>query len=194
MLASESGNRMVRKWRFLTSRRRKAEKLVQELGPDVIFANVDVTNEASAINGIQKTIGAFGAIHIAINCAGTGNPTKVLSKKGPHPLDAFNKIVQINLIGTFNVIRLCGGTDGQKRGRCERREGCGSSIPLLLPHLTARIGQAAYSATKAAIVRHDASHCPGMRRIRHTDHDHLPWDFRYAAFGQPARTCEGFPW
>lgn len=129
----------------------KAEKLVQELGPDVIFANVDVTNEPSVINGIQKTIGAFGAIHIAINCAGTGNPTKVFSKKGPHPIDVFNKIVQINLIGTFNVLRLAveqmvknaPGANGEKGVIINT-----SSVAAF----DGQIGQAAYSATKAAIV------------------------------------------
>jgi 3-hydroxyacyl-CoA dehydrogenase/3-hydroxy-2-methylbutyryl-CoA dehydrogenase len=71
---------------------------------------------------VKKTLDAFGGINVVINCAGVGDASKVLSKKGPYPLGAFNRVLQINLIGTFNVIRLAveqmlknaPGEDGQR--------------------------------------------------------------------------------
>jgi 3-hydroxyacyl-CoA dehydrogenase / 3-hydroxy-2-methylbutyryl-CoA dehydrogenase len=129
----------------------KGEQLVNELGPPVIFCRVDVTSEQSTIEGIRTTMAAFGAIHIAINCAGAGPPTKVLSKKGPHPLDEFNRIVQINLIGTFNVIRLA----VEQMVKNERDVNGGKGVVINTSSVAAfdgQIGQAAYSASKAAIV------------------------------------------
>ena len=84
----------------------RGEKIAAELGKDVIFAHTDVADDAGVQVAIKKTIDAFGAIHIAINCAGGAAPMKVLSRKGPMPLAAFNRTIQINLVGTFNVIRL----------------------------------------------------------------------------------------
>ena len=55
---------------------------------------------------MTDTVDSFGGVHIAVNCAGGGDAAKVLSKKGPMPLDDFSRVVKINLIGTMNVIRL----------------------------------------------------------------------------------------
>ena len=71
-----------------------------------IFCRTDVTDEKSVQVALSKTMEAFGAIHVDINCAGSGDAIKVLGKNGPYPMDRFNFIVQLNLIGTFNVIRL----------------------------------------------------------------------------------------
>jgi len=94
---------------------------------------------------------SFGAINIAINCAGGAIPMKVLSKKGPMPLDVFNKTIQLNLVGTFNVIRLVveqmvknnPGADGEKGVIINT-----SSVAAF----DGQIGQAAYSASKGGIV------------------------------------------
>ena len=56
---------------------------------------------------VQRTLEHFGAIHINVNCAGTGAAMKTTSKAGPMPLEIFSKVIEINLIGTFNVLRLC---------------------------------------------------------------------------------------
>jgi 3-hydroxyacyl-CoA dehydrogenase/3-hydroxy-2-methylbutyryl-CoA dehydrogenase len=125
----------------------QAEKLVAELGEKAIFVNVDVTNEASVINGIKKTIDFFGSINIAINCAGIGPPTKVLTKTGPHPMDLFNRIVQINLMGTFNVIRFA-------VEQMVKNAGLEKGVIINTASVAAfdgQIGQAAYSASKAAV-------------------------------------------
>ena len=127
------------------------EKLAAEMGKDVLFVKTDVTDEVAVQAAINKAMETFGAIHIAINCAGVGDAIKVLSKKGPYPMSAFNRTIQINLYGTFNVIRLsveqmvknAPGEDGEK----------GVIINTAsVAAFDGQIGQAAYSASKAAVV------------------------------------------
>jgi len=128
------------------------EKLAAELGEAVIFCKTDVADEVSVKAAIDKTMEAFGAIHFAINCAGVASPKKVIDKKGnPIPADFFNRVLQINLMGTMNVIRLaaiemCKNTptdDGEK----------GNVINVAsVAAFEGQVGQAAYSASKAAIV------------------------------------------
>ena len=85
----------------------KGRALADELGDNVIFCQVNVTDEASVVAGIAATMEAFGAIHINCNFAGIGNAKRTMGKKGPFPLKDFNLIIQVNLVGTFNVLRLC---------------------------------------------------------------------------------------
>ena len=129
----------------------RGEKLAAELGDHAIFANTDVTSDESVQAAIKKMVEAFGNINVAINCAGVGDPGKVLSKKGPMSLGFFNRVVQINLIGTFNVIRLAveqmvkntQGTDGE------------TGVIINTASIAAfdgQIGQAAYGASKAGVV------------------------------------------
>lgn len=127
------------------------ERLVQEIGDDVLFSRVDVTNTESIAAGIKKAVEKFGKINVAVNCAGTGSPTRVLSKKGPHPLETFNRIIQINLVGTFDVIRLAVEQMSQNTPADSGEKGViinTSSIAAF----DGQIGQAAYSASKAALV------------------------------------------
>lgn len=84
----------------------RGETLASELGENVIFVKTDVTTEESTRAAVNRVVEAFGGINTVINCAGVGDPAKVLSKRGPMPLALFNRVVQINLVGTFNVIRL----------------------------------------------------------------------------------------
>jgi len=129
----------------------RAEKLIAELGSNVIFAKTDVTNEESVQGAVKKALDAFSRIHVAINCAGVGDPAKLLSKKGPMPLSFFNRVVQINLIGTFNVIRLAveqmvknaPGPDGEKGVVINTASAAA---------FDGQIGQPAYSASKAGVV------------------------------------------
>ena len=84
----------------------KGRKLAAELGPQVLFVRTDVTGDQSVRDAVGKTVEAFGGLNTVINCAGIGVACKALTKKGPMPLEEFNRVVQINLVGTFNVIRL----------------------------------------------------------------------------------------
>jgi NAD(P)-dependent dehydrogenase (short-subunit alcohol dehydrogenase family) len=129
----------------------RAGKLIAELGANVAFANTDVTNEESVQGAVRKTLDAFGKINVVINCAGVGDPAKLLSKKGPMPLSFFNRVVQINLVGTFNVIRLAAeqmvknaaGADGEKGVIINTASAAA---------FDGQVGQPAYSASKAGVV------------------------------------------
>jgi len=129
----------------------RGEKIAAEFGGAVIFCRTDVIDEKSVQAALNKTMEAFGAIHVDINCAGSGDAIKVLGKNGPYPMDRFNFIVQLNLIGTFNVIRLSAekmvlntpNADGEKGVVINTSSGAA---------FEGQIGQAAYSASKAGVV------------------------------------------
>jgi NAD(P)-dependent dehydrogenase (short-subunit alcohol dehydrogenase family) len=84
-----------------------ANKAADELGANAIFAAGDVASEEAVKTAIQKCVDAFGTIHIDVNCAGIGFATRTVSKDGPHRLDVFETVLRINLLGTFNTLRLC---------------------------------------------------------------------------------------
>jgi NAD(P)-dependent dehydrogenase (short-subunit alcohol dehydrogenase family) len=129
------------------------DQLGAELGDRATFAQTDVTDEA-AVTAALDAAEALGPLRIVINCAGTGNAIKTLGKDGPFPLDAFRKVVEINLIGTFNVIRLgaeriaktepIGSQDSPERGVIVNT----ASVAAF----DGQIGQAAYSASKGGVV------------------------------------------
>lgn len=128
----------------------QANQLAQELGPLATCAGADVADEAQVAQAIAGTRRRFGALHGVINCAGIAPAERVLGKSGPHRLDAFNHTLQVNLTGTFNVIRLAAqamqenapGPDGE-RGVIVNT----ASVAAF----DGQIGQAAYSASKAGV-------------------------------------------
>jgi NAD(P)-dependent dehydrogenase (short-subunit alcohol dehydrogenase family) len=130
----------------------RGEDVVRELGDRARFAPADVTDEA-AVTSALDTAESLGALRIVVNCAGTGNAIRVLSRDGVFPLAAFRKIVDINLIGTFNVLRLAAeriaktepiGPNGEERGVIVNT----ASVAAF----DGQIGQAAYSASKGGVV------------------------------------------
>lgn len=129
----------------------RGEKLAAELGGNVIFARTDVTDEAGVQGAINKAIETFGAINIAVNCAGGGVPMKVLSKKGPMPLAAFNRTIQVNLVGTFNVIRLAVEQMVKNQSDSDGEKGVIINTSSAAA-FDGQIGQADYSASKGGIV------------------------------------------
>ncbi len=128
----------------------KGEKLASEFGSNAIYANVDVTSEYSVMAGINKAMDAFGAIHVAINCAGIGTSNKILAKTGPHPLDQFNRVLQINLVGTFNVLRLAVEQMVKNNDNPDGEKGVVINTASVAA-FDGQIGQASYSASKAAV-------------------------------------------
>src|SRR5271170_3206371 len=80
--------------------------LAAELGSAVRFVRTDVTDDASAKAAIAATLSGFGAIHALINCAGIVHGERVLGKEAPHALASFIRVIQINLVGSFNMTRL----------------------------------------------------------------------------------------
>lgn len=126
--------------------------VVAELGDSVVFAEVNVASEDSVSAGVAKTMAAFGAIHICVNCAGIATGSKTLGKNGPFPLDLWNKTLAVNLTGTFNVLRLC--AEQMAKNTPENDDGGRGAIVNMasVAAFEGQVGQAAYSASKGGIV------------------------------------------
>ena len=128
------------------------ERLASEVGERARFARTDVTSEESvqaAVNAARET---FGGLRGVINCAGIAIAERVLGKSGPHDLGAFTKVVQVNLIGTFNVIRLAGAAIAQEEplpGESGERGVIVNTASVAA--FDGQIGQAAYSASKGGV-------------------------------------------
>ena len=84
----------------------EGEGLATELGDSAQFVKANVTDEADVRSAVSVALNSHGGLHGVINCAGIAIAAKVYSSRGIHRLEAFNKVIQVNLVGTFNVIRL----------------------------------------------------------------------------------------
>ncbi len=125
--------------------------LAGELGSAARFRRTDVTDEASGSAAVSAALDAFGAIHGLINCAGIVHGERVLGKEGPHTLAGFRRVVEINLIGTFNMIRLAAAAMAQNAPNAGGERGVVVNTASVAA-FDGQIGQAAYSASKSAIV------------------------------------------
>jgi len=128
----------------------RGQQVASELGDAALFCLTDITKEEDVQAAIDKTVEAFGAVHIAVNCAGVGIPAKVLGKEGPMSMDHFNKVVQINLIGTMNVVRLAAEKMVRNQGNDDGEKGVVINVASVAA-FDGQIGQAAYSASKAGV-------------------------------------------
>ena len=129
----------------------RGEKLAAELGSRAAFARTDVTADADGQACVARALSAFGGLHGLVNCAGVGTPEKVLGKNGPQPLANFAKTVGINLIGTFNMLRLAADaiSKGQPNAAGERGVIINTAS---VAAFDGQIGQPAYAASKAGVV------------------------------------------
>ena len=128
----------------------KGEALASELG--IEFVQCDVREEDQVQAAVDKAAEAEGGLRIAVSCAGTGIPIKVASSKGPHPLEAFKVLVDINLVGTFNLMRLAAFkmlTDNTPNDEGERGVLINTAS---VAAFDGQVGQIAYSATKGGVV------------------------------------------
>ena len=119
-------------------------------GTNARFVEADVTDEGSVKDAIDAALRAFGGLHGAINCAGVANAEKVLGREGSHSLATFSKVVEVNLVGTFNVIRLA----AEAIARNEPTEGGERGVIINTASVAAfdgQIGQAAYAASKGGV-------------------------------------------
>jgi 3-hydroxyacyl-CoA dehydrogenase / 3-hydroxy-2-methylbutyryl-CoA dehydrogenase len=128
----------------------RGQKVAAECGPRVIFCKTDVTDEKSVQSAIDKTMAAFGAIHFAVNCAGVATAGKILGKEGPLPIAQFNQVVQINLIGTINVIRLAAAQMVKNSPNDDGEKGVMINTASIAA-FEGQFGQAAYAASKAGV-------------------------------------------
>src|SRR6185295_12590163 len=127
------------------------ETLAKSLGANAAFAPGDVTDSAQVQAAVQKCVDAFGTVHIAVNCAGVGAAMKTVSKQGPMPLEIFTKVIEINLIGTFNVIRLAAAQMAKNDPNDDGERGVIVNTASVAA-FDGQIGQAAYSASKGGVV------------------------------------------
>ncbi|MGV9868982.1 3-hydroxyacyl-CoA dehydrogenase [Rhodococcus koreensis] len=125
------------------------ETVAKELGDRVRFAAGDVTSEAD-VSAALDVAESLGPLRVAVNCAGIGNAVKTVSKNGAFPLADFTKVVTVNLIGTFNVIRLA----AERISKNEPIDGERGVIinTASVAAYEGQIGQAAYSASKGGVV------------------------------------------
>ena len=127
----------------------KGEDAVKELGARAKFVEADVT-DPEQVSAALDAAEEMGPLRIDVNCAGIGNAVKTLGKDGPFPLDGFTKVIQVNLIGTFNVIRLAAERIA-KTGPINGERGVIINTASVAA-FEGQIGQAAYSASKGGVV------------------------------------------
>ncbi len=127
------------------------QNLAKELGSTAIFAKTNVTDENDVQAALKAAVDAFGGLHVVINCAGIGVAERVLTKSGPSSLASFSKVIQVNLIGTYNVIRLASAIMAENQPDTEGERGVIINTASIAA-FDGQIGQAAYSASKGGIV------------------------------------------
>ncbi|KZS62446.1 3-hydroxyacyl-CoA dehydrogenase [Mycobacterium ostraviense] len=127
----------------------KGEKVLAELGDRVQFAGGSVTDEV-AVAAALDAAESLGPLRIVVNCAGVVNAVKTLRRDGVFPLDEFTKVIQVNLVGTFNVIRLAAERMAQTELLGEERGVIVNTASVAA--FDGQIGQAAYSASKGGVV------------------------------------------
>ncbi len=125
-----------------------AEEVAEAIGGVAVVC--DVASDAAAVEALAKAKAAHGPARILINCAGLGTPKRVVGKDGPQPLADFEKIIRVNLIGTFNMIRLV-AAEASKLEPIEGERGVIISTASIAA-FEGQIGQAAYSASKGGVV------------------------------------------
>ena len=128
----------------------QGETLAKELGERARFAAADVTDTDQVQAAVSSAVDAFGGLHIAVNCAGIGWAQRTVDKNGPHDLGAFETVVRVNLIGTFNVIRLAAAQMVRQEPDEEERGVVVNTASIAA--FDGQIGQAAYASSKGGIV------------------------------------------
>jgi NAD(P)-dependent dehydrogenase (short-subunit alcohol dehydrogenase family) len=129
----------------------RGESLAKELGAKARFAKCDVTSEADGKSAVELAGRTFGGLQGLVNCAGIAIGEKTIGKEGPHALATFAKVVTVNLIGTFNMIRLA--ADAMAKGNPNAGGERGVIVNTAsVAAFDGQIGQAAYSASKGGVV------------------------------------------
>lgn len=156
--ASGLGAATVRRFHALRARvviadlnREAGGQLQEELGSTSRFVETDVTQEASLKSAVAAACEHFDSIHILVNCAGVGLAEKILGSEAPHDLERFSKVIQVNLVGTFNALRLAAAAMAHNEAGEDGERGVIINTASAAA-FEGQIGQAAYSASKGGIV------------------------------------------
>lgn len=126
-----------------------AEKVAKEIGGLAVVCNV--ADEQEGVAAVKKARDAHGPARILVNCAGIGGGRRIVGREGPYPLDAFKRIIDVNLIGTFNMMRLA-AADMTVMSPLEDNERGIIISTASVAAFEGQVGQAAYSASKGGIV------------------------------------------
>ncbi len=143
----ERGGRAV----ILDLQEDKGEALASALGDRAVFVRTDVTSEQSVDAALDRAVRAFGRVDVVVNCAGIVTPGKVLGRRGPMDLAQYEQVIRVNLVGTFNVIRLAAALMVQYAPDSDGERGVIVNTASVAA-FEGQIGQAAYSSSKAGIV------------------------------------------
>ena len=131
---------------------KRGPEVAAQLGDNAAFTQTDVTDEASVKAAVDATVAKFGAIHVCVNCAGVGSAMKTVGRENkPHDLGVFNMVVQINLIGTFNVARLAAAAMAENEPGEDNERGLIVNTASVAA-FDGQVGQVAYAATKGGVV------------------------------------------
>jgi NAD(P)-dependent dehydrogenase (short-subunit alcohol dehydrogenase family) len=131
--------------------RSKGEAFAKELGGGAIFCACDVTKADEVQAAVDRAIAAFGSIRMAVNCAGIGWAQRTVTKDGPHSLEAFQKVLDVNVIGTFNAIRFEADRMSKNPPDADGERGVIVNTASVAAY-DGQIGQVAYAASKGAVV------------------------------------------
>ena len=129
----------------------RGRSLADELGEAALFFKTDVTDPTSVKAAMDGTVERFGGLHVSVNCAGVASPMKVIGKKGPLSLEKFNFVIQVNLIGTMNVMRLAAEKMLDNEPMADNEKGVVINTASIAA-FDGQIGQAAYAGSKAGVV------------------------------------------
>ncbi len=144
-MAAESGAKVV----IADMQAEAGEKLAKEIGGR--FAKTDVSSEADGKAAVALALKEFGGVHVLVNCAGIAIAERTVGKEAPHSLANFERVIKVNLIGTFNMIRLAAEAMGKASPNASGERGVIVNTASVAA-FDGQIGQAAYSASKSGIV------------------------------------------
>jgi NAD(P)-dependent dehydrogenase (short-subunit alcohol dehydrogenase family) len=129
----------------------RGAEVAAALGDRALFTPADVTSADEVAAAVARAGEAFGALHVAVNCAGVGTAMRTITKTGPMPLELFAKTIEVNLIGTFNVLRLAAAAMASHEPNAEGERGVVINTASIAA-FDGQIGQAAYAASKGGVV------------------------------------------
>ncbi len=127
------------------------EQAAGALGGRSRFVRTDVTSEEDVETAVRLAVDVFGQLDVVVNCAGIGDPARVLGRDGPMSLTFFRRMVEVNLVGTFNVTRIAAGTMARNEPGDDGERGVVVNTASIAA-FEGQIGQAAYSASKGGVV------------------------------------------
>lgn len=146
-MAAEAGAKVV----LADMQAEAGETLAKSLGANARFLRADVASEADAKAAVGLALSAFEGLHVLVNCAGIAVAEKTIGKEGPHRLDSFARVIGVNLIGTFNMIRVAADAMAKAGPNAAGERGVIVNTASVAA-FDGQIGQAAYSASKGGVV------------------------------------------